>query len=270
MTDATSTHTDTKYADVRGVTLAYSEQGEGPVVFYAHGMAGSRDADRRAGLFDLSPVAAAGFRLISYDARGHGASGGTQEPADYSWPRLAEDLIALADHFSPDAPVSLIGSSMGTGTGLHAVTQRPDRFDRLVLTAPPTAWETRDGQTQIYEKLAQTVETMDQEQLVTLFTSLPAAPIFADVATFPPAPGATAQMLPVIFRGAGLSDLPDPDALRRISAPTLLLPWATDPGHPLSTANRLHELINGSELWVAETADDIATWGTRAATFLAA
>ncbi|WP_213816390.1 alpha/beta fold hydrolase [Glaciihabitans sp. dw_435] len=258
----------THHVEVRGVDIAYSEQGAGPVVFYAHGMAGSRATDRQSGLFDLSPIAAAGFRLISYDARGHGESSGTGDAADYAWQHLAEDLIALADHFSPDAPVSVVGSSMGTGTALHAVTQRPDRFDRLVLTAPPTAWETRAGQTAIYEGLAKAVETSTAGDLATLFAAAVNPPIFADVPSFPPAPGASAEMLPIIFRGAGLSDLPDAETLATIGQKTLILPWATDPGHPLSTANRLADLIDGSELFVAETSADIATWGTRAAAFL--
>jgi len=41
---------------------------------------------------------------------------------------------------------------MGTGTVLHAVVKAPGRFERLVLTAPPTTWEARAAQAEIYER----------------------------------------------------------------------------------------------------------------------
>ena len=37
----------------------------------------------------------------------------------------------------------------------------------------------------------------------------------------------------------------------------MILAWIDDPGHPLSTAERLHELINDSELHVASTPADL-------------
>lgn len=259
---------ETKYVELRGVNFAYSEQGVGPVVLYAHAMTASRATERELALFDLSPIADAGFRLISYDARGHGQTTGTTNAADYSWPSLAHDLLALADHFSPGEAVSIVGSSMGTATALHAVVEHPNRFNRLVLTAPPTAWETRAGQAKIYEALAQVVENSTEQALTAMFASAAAAPIFADVPNYPPALGATSELLPSIFRGAGMSDLPDAHSLRLIRQRALVMPWATDPGHPLSTAERLVELLDHAELHVSSSSADIATWGARAAAFL--
>jgi 3-oxoadipate enol-lactonase len=260
--------TESQSVTLRGVTFAYSDEGSGPVVLRAHGLSQSRAGEQAAPLYDFGPVATAGFRLITYDARGHGESTGTPESVDYLWSNLAEDMLALADHFSPGEPVDAIGTSMGTGTILHAVLQRPDRFRRIVLTAPPTAWDTRAGQAAMYEGLAKLVEQSAPEKIARLFAAAPIAPIFADVPGFPPAPSVAPELLPTVMRGAGMTDLPDPNYLRGITQPTLLLPWATDSGHPLSTAEKLHELIPSSELWVANTSADIATWGTRAAEFL--
>lgn len=97
----------------------------------------------------------------------------------------------------------------------------------------------------------------------------PIALIFTDVPGFPPAPNIAHELLPTVFRGAGRSDLPSADALSALRQPTLALAWATDPGHPVSTAERLVELINGSRLHISETSNEIRTWGTRAADFLA-
>jgi 3-oxoadipate enol-lactonase len=257
-----------EYVEVRGIRVAYSEAGEGPVVLQAHGLTSSRASDAPFGLFDMAPVAAAGFRVVAYDARGHGRTEGSADSADYTWAALADDLLALADHFSPDAPVSAIGSSMGTGTILHAVAKRPDRFRKLVLTAPPTAWETRAAQAAVYAAMADVVEASSPEALATLLDGAPLAPIFRDVPGFPPPPAIRFELLPTVFRGAGLADLPDRQAIRAIRQPTLLLPWATDPGHPLSTAEALAALLPDSTLSVAETSADIRTWGAQAAAFL--
>lgn len=257
-----------EFVELRGVRFAYSDVGSGPIVLYAHGLSSSRAGDARMRLAEFSPLSEHA-RLIAYDARGHGESSGTTDSADYTWSSLADDMIALADHFSPDAKVSVIGSSMGTGTTLHAAVTAPERFDRLVLTAPPTAWETRAGQTEIYAAMADLAASSTPEALAAMMAQAPLAPIFADVPGFPPVPDITHELLPIVFRGAGRSDLPLPAALAEIRQPTLVLAWATDPGHPVSTAERLVELIPGSRLHISETSNDIRTWGTLAAEFLA-
>jgi 3-oxoadipate enol-lactonase len=255
--------------ELRGIQFGYAEQGDGPVALYAHGLTLSRANDEIMGLISLGPIADAGFRVIAYDARGHGQTTGTADPAGYTWDSLADDLLALADHFSPDAPVAVMGASMGTGTILHAAVRRPDRLSELVLTAPPTAWDTRTGQTEVYEQMSALAETTSADALATLLSRLPEPPIFADVPAFPP-PAIAHELLPSVLRGAARSDLPGPAALATITAPTLILAWTTDPGHPVTTAERLADLIPGSELHVSETSADIRTWGSRAAAFLAA
>jgi 3-oxoadipate enol-lactonase len=262
----------TQFVELRGATFAYSDSGSdsgsGPIVISAHGLTSSRANEQRTGLSDYSTLADAGFRVISYDARGHGESSGGANPAEYTWRSLAADFLAIAEHFSPGEPVIAIGLSMGTGTIAHAVIERPDRFSRLVLSAPPTAWETRAGQTAMYSMMADTVETSTPEVLAELLTNAPPAPIFADVEGFPPPPDVSAALLPSVFRGAGMSDLPSLEELAGIAIPTLILAWATDPGHPVSTAEKLVETIPDSELRIAKTSADIAGWGDRAATFL--
>jgi len=259
--------TESQTLTIHGATLAYSSQGEGPVVLEAHGMTTSRTVNARLGLANLAPVAARA-RLISYDARGHGESSGGPDPDEYTWFSLARDMLALADHFSKDAPVSAIGLSMGTGSLLHAAVAQPERFARLVLTAPPTAWETRAAQRVMYEKLASLVETSDPATLTKIFTSGLRAPIFFDVPEYPPMPDVARSLLPAVLRGAGRSDLPARESLRILQQPTLILAWDTDPSHPLSTAHALAELMPHAQLHVSSTSADIRTWGARAAAFL--
>jgi 3-oxoadipate enol-lactonase len=250
------------------VRLACTDRGEGPLAVFAHGLTSSRAVDSSMGFLHLNEVVDAGRRLLSYDARGHGRSTGTAEPGDYTWPGLAEDLLALLDAVAPPGPVSGIGSSMGTGTLLHAVVGSPGRFDRLVLTAPPTAWETRAAQAAGYLAAADFVQANGSGAFVELARQAPVPPAFAGLAAYPPVPDVTDALLPVALRGAAASDLPDPGALRGVTAPTLVLAWSDDPGHPVSTAELLVALLPDAQLRVAHTTADLLGWGGEVAEFL--
>ncbi|WP_256789656.1 alpha/beta fold hydrolase [Frankia sp. AvcI1] len=261
-------HPAESHAHVRGAELAYTDAGAGPLTVYAHGLTQSRASEAASGLFDWAPVVAAGRRLVRYDARGHGRSTGDPVPAQYTYSQLAEDLLALLDQLAGPAPVAGIGSSMGTATLLHAAVAAPGRFDRLVLTAPPTAWATRPAQADLYRRGADLVETRGPALFAELAAGAPVPPVFADVPGYPPAPDVSEKLFPSVLRGAADSDLPAEQALATIDIPVLILPWAGDPGHPVSTAERLAALIDGAQLQVAETGAQLASWGALAADFL--
>ena len=99
--------------DIRGAALAVTDAGADtlPVAINAHGLMSSRAAAKASGIGDFSAVGAVEGpgghrRLVSYDARGHGESSGSTTAADYEWPNLARDVLALADVFSPTRPVA--------------------------------------------------------------------------------------------------------------------------------------------------------------------
>ncbi|WP_375388593.1 alpha/beta fold hydrolase, partial [uncultured Amnibacterium sp.] len=221
------------------------------------------------GYFGWAAVAHSGRRLVRYDARGHGCSTGRPVPEDYRWPRLAEDLLALLDVVSPDRPVDAIGVSMGVGTLLHAATLRPERFRRLALVIPPTAWSTREAQGDVYRQMADLVEDQGLETLVRAMQALGTLPLL-EAGGFPPpaAPDVAEALLPSVFRGAAVSDLPPSAVLPAITVPVLLRPWIDDPGHPVSTAQLLHDLLPGATLDVTRTPDALRALGGRVADFL--
>ena len=207
--------------------------------------------------------------LIAYDARGHGESCASANSADYAWPSLADDLLELADHFSAAEPVSAIGTSMGTGAILHAVVNAPDRFEQLVLTAPPSAWEACANQAGMYERMAARLETSSPEAIATVFSQIPVPSIFADVSGYLSLPDVRSAVPPTVLRGAGSSNLPRHEQLARITQPTLILSWATDPTHPVAVAEELARILPNAQLHVSTIAADVSTWGERAAAFLA-
>jgi len=71
-----------------------------------------------------------------------------------------------------------------------------------------------------------------------------------------------------VLRGAAASDLPASESIAALDHRTLILAWTGDPGHPVSTAERLHELLPNSELQVAHELTDLFTWSATMAEFL--
>ena len=64
------------------------------------------------------------FHVVTYDVRGAGASDAPATKWGYRLPFLVEDLMAVVDATSPDAPVHLVGHDWGSIQGWEAVTQR--------------------------------------------------------------------------------------------------------------------------------------------------
>jgi pimeloyl-ACP methyl ester carboxylesterase len=73
----------------------------------------------------------AGRDVVAYDRRGFGEVPPATEPF-----RHVDDLLAVLDAVSPDAPALLVGSSMGGGVALDAAVEAPERVAGLVLIAP--------------------------------------------------------------------------------------------------------------------------------------
>jgi pimeloyl-ACP methyl ester carboxylesterase len=94
-------------------------------------------------------------------------------------------------------------------------------------------------------------------------------PIFADLPPMPFEADIAEDLLPFVLRGAAASDLPGPDELAALAQPALVLAWDGDEGHPLSTAERLAELLPHAELQVATHLRDVLGWPARVAAFLA-
>ena len=258
---------------LRDCDFAYDFSGAGgatPFV-WGHGLTSSRASEDRMPLVDCSRLAA-GRRVLRYDARGHGESGDLIRPAQGAWSELALDQIALIDELGLDK-VALGGASMGTATALHAALQLGDRVERLILTIPPTAWASRADQVGLYEQMAQAVETQGVAALVDGAKTMPPPDPFINDAEYVDRrveglKAADRGRLAALFRGAGHADLPAEDALLMLTMPTMILAWTGDSGHPVSTAERLGELLPNSEVVLASTRAELDTWTQRSADFL--
>lgn len=94
-----------------------------PTVVLAHGYA----LDHRYWHYQSDALVAAGYRVVLWDQRGHGASGKTSS-GHYSIKDLGDDLHALIEQVIPEGPVVLIGHSMGGMTVMAFAGQHADVF----------------------------------------------------------------------------------------------------------------------------------------------
>ncbi len=100
---------------------------EAPTVILLHGGGQTRHSWRHA----VDRLVAAGFRVINYDARGHGDSDWAAD-GDYSLAALGSDLAVVLELAGPR--VALVGASMGGMTAFHATAiQQPAALRALVM-----------------------------------------------------------------------------------------------------------------------------------------
>lgn len=115
-----------RWVDSSGIRLAVYEWGavEAPPLILVHG------AFDFARTFDVfAPLLAdAGYRVVSYDQRGHGDSG---HAALYSWVADERDMLAVVDS-TTRAPCIAVGHSKGGSLLVHTIQALPHRFTRFV------------------------------------------------------------------------------------------------------------------------------------------
>ena len=255
----------------RGVDLAWDRSGAGPTLVWGHGLTSSRAAEDDGALVDW---AAARERLdvVRYDARGHGESGFSDDLTSYGWADLATDQLAVADALGIERYVSG-GASMGAATALHAAVQASHRIEGLVLMIPPTAWETRAAQVEMYDTMASIVETRGVELLISAGAETPPPdPFVGDEEHRARREAGMRAADPIrlagVLRGAGHADFPSREQVSAIAVPSLILAWTGDPGHPVSTAEELDSLIADTSCHIASTAAEVGTWGGLIADFV--
>jgi pimeloyl-ACP methyl ester carboxylesterase len=72
------------------------------------------------------------YYVVAPDWRGFGLTESPSKPDHYWFPDYLADLDFLLDHYSPGAPVDLVGHSMGGNVAMLYAGSRPQRIRRLV------------------------------------------------------------------------------------------------------------------------------------------
>ena len=113
-----------------GVRIAYEVTGEGKPIVLIHGFASSREQNWRSTGW-IERLAAEGFRLVSFDCRGHGKSDKPHEPDAYG-EHMIDDILAVMD--AAQAPVAdVMGYSMGGMLTIRLLMRNSERVRRAVV-----------------------------------------------------------------------------------------------------------------------------------------
>jgi len=151
-----------------GIRFHYVECGSGTAMLWLHGLCASSDGwrDTMAHFEDR-------FRVIAYDARGHGSSEIPDDPGAYSQDVMIDDLGAVMDALGVTQAI-LGGHSMGAGVALNFALRYPERCRGLILVgigsggSSPQWWEKWWG------KLADAVEKKGMAAAIEEMKELPA------------------------------------------------------------------------------------------------
>jgi pimeloyl-ACP methyl ester carboxylesterase len=117
---------NTRFLETPDGVLAYDDEGSGPLVVMMTGMGDLRSQYR----FARRDLLAAGFRVVTVDARGFGESSAAWP--DFSRAAIAGDYLALVRHLG-GRPAVLVASSYVGGAAAWASVLEPDLVSGIVL-----------------------------------------------------------------------------------------------------------------------------------------
>ncbi|WP_433717848.1 3-oxoadipate enol-lactonase [Actinoplanes sp. CA-051413] len=203
------------------------------------------------------PELSARFRVIRYDARGHGRS--PVPPGRYGLADLGRDALALLDRLGV-ARAQVVGLSLGGMTAMWLAAHAPERVDRLVLfctsarLGPPAAWAER----------AATVRAGGTTAVADAVVARWVTPGYA--AAHPDEVRRLRDMVaatPAIGYAGACAAIEDMDLrpdLPGVTAPTLVVAGADDPATPPAHGAAIAAAIPGARLEVVADAAHLASF----------
>lgn len=246
------------------MTLEGEEIGSGPPLVLLHGLS----ATRRNVVQGSRALPRGGYRLISYDARGHGASSPAPSRVGYEYADLVADLEAVLDRFDLERP-ALIGSSMGAATAMAFALEHPERVAALVQITPAYAGEARTGAVDgdSWERMAAELERGGVDAFVDAAEPDGIPERWREVAREATRqrmerhehPQAVADALRVVPRSLAWRGM---EPLERLDVPTLVVGSRdqADKLHPLAVAEEYARRLPNVELVVEEEGQSPIAW----------
>jgi 3-oxoadipate enol-lactonase len=244
-------------AEVNGIQLHYTIEGEGPPVVLLHGY----QLDRT--FWEPQVRALRGrYRIVAPDLRGHGSSEvGNLEAS--SMEQQADDVRALLDRIALREPVVLGGLSMGGYVTLAFLKNYPERVRALILAdtrAGPDTEDARRGRLAIVEQVEQTGST--QPAIDALFPKLMAPANYdrLELVTHVRAMASRASERGITAALRGMAARPDSTPwLGQVRLPTLVIVGQHDVLTPPSEARAMQAAIPNAELVEIPAAGHLST-----------
>jgi pimeloyl-ACP methyl ester carboxylesterase len=120
---------NTKFLKHENGSIAYDDQGSGPLVICLPSMGDVRGEYR----FLIPQLVSAGYRVVSMDVRGMGES--STEWDDFSVAGVGRDLLALIRKLEA-GPAVVVGTSMAAGAAVWAAAEEPALVRGMILVGP--------------------------------------------------------------------------------------------------------------------------------------
>jgi pimeloyl-ACP methyl ester carboxylesterase len=235
--------------------------GDGPPVVLLHGLS----ATRRNVVQGSRALLRRGYRLIAYDARGHGAS--SPAPA-YDYAGLIEDLEAVLAELEVER-AALVGSSMGAATAMAFAMRHPERSAAVVQITPAYNGAARTGNVDdgAWDAMADGLEQGGVDAFVDVAQPVGAGEGWKRIAREAVRqrmerhehPLEIAKALRSVPRSAAWEGL---DALRDVQVPVLIVASRDemDTLHPLAIAEEYERRLPDAELMVEDEGKSPLAW----------
>lgn len=232
-----------KKINIGGIDIQYADKGQGPVVLFLHGFPLS------LAMWDGQEALADRYRIVRFDARGHGGSG--VGDSALTMDRIADDAAVLIERLRL-GPVILAGCSMGGYAAFSFARKYPALLRGLVLVdtrASADSPEARTGRGELAAKVlkegAQPALDAFLPKIVGETTKKSRADVIArlkDMILATPPRGISDAL-------HGIAARPDSTAfLREIAVPTLVICGEEDVITPRAEAEILEKGIKDAEL----------------------
>lgn len=241
-----------EFAAGRQPTVRGEAAGEGRAIVLCHGIT----ATRKSVIHGSRRLERAGYRVIGYDARGHGESDPAPPGGGYGYPQLREDLATVIESQAGEERVLLAGHSMGAHTVLGFALEEPDRVAGMVLIGPTYQGRIEAESLRYWDGLAEALEQDGVAGFVAYIDRLQGIdPRWRDsVLRFTRERmerhrhlGALVTALHQVPRSSPFGTMAELEAL---AVPTLVVASHddADPGHPYAVAEEYAERIPGARL----------------------
>jgi 3-oxoadipate enol-lactonase len=233
-------------ASINGIRLNYQVEGpaSAPTVVLHHPLATNLTV-----WDELTAALAPRYRVVRFDARGHGQSEAPKGP--YTFPMLNADAIGLMDHLKIER-AHFLGLSMGGMVGQHLGLEQPQRFLSLVLSStssrvPAEAqplWDERVKAAREKGMASQVATALERWLAQSTRDNKPA--VVARMTRY-------LETTPVegyVGWCQAIRNLDITDRLKGIKLPTRVIVGEADMGTPPAAAEAIHREIAGSDLVV--------------------
>jgi len=232
---------------VNGIEMYYETEGSGEPLLLLHGGGGCQDHWALAG----GDQFARDYRLIKPDARGHGRT--TNPARTITHRQCAADMLALLDHLGIER-CRAVGMSMGGNILLHMATAQPERLAAMVVVSATMYFPDRA------RKIMAKVPTPADQPASEWETMRRRHKLGDD------------QIAALWDWQRGMKDDYDdmnftPQALAKITAPTLIVYGDRDFLYPVEMAVAMYRAIPKSALWVVPNGGHGPIFGNQAAEF---